>query len=76
MCAEMKEQLARYFAVVGISSDDTLKVFANKKWPAPRAVVHLTKERVDLLNKAAMLALNEVSKLTALVQKPATTSAN
>ena len=58
---ETNEQLVRYFTTVGISSDNTLKLFAGKTWPTPRTVVPAHEGRVDLLSSAAMLALDQVS---------------
>ena len=68
-CAKLKSQLETYFNAVGIGSDDTLKLFAGKVWPTPVDAVKKTGESVDLLTPAAMLALDQVSKLTDVVRK-------
>ena len=68
-CAKLKSQLETYFNAVGIGSDDTLKFFAGKVWPTPVDAVKKSGESVDLLTPAAMLALDQVSKLTDVVGK-------
>ena len=64
---KLVSQVERYFKCVGIVSDDTLKLFATSVWPEPTNVVP-AHEDTDSLTHAAMLALQDMSKLTAVVR--------
>ena len=65
---KLKVQLEAYFTAIGITSDDSLKLFAGETWPSPNDVVDESVSKVDILTPAAMLALDYVSKLTAVVR--------
>jgi len=64
---KLKVQLVSYFEPIGITSEDSLKLFAGSLWPKPSDTVEAGKDS-DLLTPAVMLAINEVSRLTAVVR--------
>ena len=65
---KLTAQLEHYFTTIGVTSDDSLKLFAGNHWPSPSDVVKQEESAIDMLTPAAMLALDEVSRMTAVVR--------